>query len=108
MRKTFLTIAILAAFAVSTELPICEEFANETNVSCVAGDSTALIISVHADGSKSYEFYKNDKKVYLEYGESYVLASNGRKTLNIDHIPNANTEFYINELLFGLIDELDF
>ena len=108
MRKLFLTIIALGAFAFGSELPICDEFNNEPQISCVAGDSTALIISVHADGSKSYEFYKKDKKVYLEYGESYVLASNGRKTLNIDHIPNANTEIYINELLFGLIDEIDF
>lgn len=108
MRKQILTILALGSMAFANDLPICEEFANETNVSCVAGDSTALIISVHADGSKSYEFYKNDKKVYLEYGESYVLVSNGRKTLNLDHIPNANTEIYINELLFGLIDEIDF
>jgi len=108
MRKFLLTIIALGASAFSSELPICEEFTGEQNVSCVAGDSTALIITAHADGSKTYEFYKGDRKMYLEYGENYVLASNGRKTLNIDHIPNENTEFYIDELMFGLIEDIDF
>ena len=107
MRKLFLTIA-LAVSAYSAELPICEEFEGETNVSCVAGERHAVIITYHSDGSRTYEYFKDDRKIYLEYGENYVYASDGRRTLDLDHIPNENKTAYIDELFFGLIDSLDF
>lgn len=108
MRKTFLTIAILAAFAVSAELPICEEYEGEQNISCVAGEKQAVIISYHKDGSRTYEFFKGDKKVYLEYGDKYVYASDGRRKLDLDTIPSADKIAYIDELFFGLIESIDF
>ena len=108
MRKLFLTIAILTAFAVSAELPICEEYEGEKNISCVAGDNTALIITYHADNSRTYEFFKGDKKVYLEYGDSFVYASDGRRKLELDTIPSSDKLAYIDELMFGLIESIDF
>lgn len=108
MRKLFLTLFVLGSMALANDLPICEEYANETNVSCVAGESQALIITYHVDGSRSYEFYKNDRKIYLEYGENYVFASNGKRTLELDSIPSDNKVAYIDELMFGLIESIDF
>ena len=108
MRKLFLTILALSAFALANDLPICEEFEHETNVSCVAGDSQALIITYHADNSRTYEFFKGDHKIYLEYGENYVFASNGKRTLELDSIPSDNKVAYIDELMFGLIESIDF
>ena len=108
MRKLFLTIFALSAFALANDLPICEEFEGETNVSCVAGERHAVIITYHSDGSRTYEYFKDDRKIYLEYGENYVYASDGRRTLDLDHIPNENKTAYIDELFFGLIDSLDF
>ena len=108
MRKLFLTITLLAAFAVSAELPICEEFEGEQNISCVAGDNTALIITYHADKSRTYEFFKGDKKVYLEYGDKFVYASDGRRKLELDTIPSSDKIAYIDELMFGLIESIDF
>lgn len=108
MRKTFLTIAILAAFAVSAELPICEEYEGEQNISCVAGENTAVIISYHSDGGRSYEFYKNDRKIYMETNQTYVFASDGRRKIELDSIPSMDKTAYLDELFFGLIESIDF
>ena len=108
MRKLFLTIIALGAFAFGSELPICDEFNNEPQISCVAGDNTALIITYHADKSRTYEFYKNDRKVFLEYGENFVYASDGRRKIELDTIPNADKTAYIDDLMFGLIESIDF
>ena len=108
MRKTFLTIAILAAFAVSAELPICDEFNNEPQISCVAGEKQAVIISYHKDGSRTYEFFKGDRKIYMEYGDKYVYASDGRRKIELDTIPSSDKIAYIDELMFGLIESIDF
>lgn len=108
MRKLFLTIIALGAFAFGSELPICDEFNNEPQISCVAGEKQAVIISYHKDGSRTYEFFKGDKKVYLEYGENFVYASDGRRKIELDTIPNADKIAYIDELFFGLIESIDF
>ena len=108
MRKLLLTIIAISAFALANDLPICEEFEGEKNISCVAGDNTALIITYHADKSRTYEFFKGDKKVYLEYGDKFVYASDGRRKIELDTIPNANKPAYIDELMFGLIESIDF
>lgn len=108
MRKLFLTIIALSAFALANDLPICEEYEGEKNISCVAGETQAVIISYHKDGSRTYEFFKGDKKVYLEYGDKYVYASDGRRKLELDSIPSNNKTAYIDELFFGLIESIDF
>lgn len=108
MRKLFLTIITLSAFALANDLPICEEYEGEKNISCVAGETQAVIISYHKDGSRTYEFFKGDKKVYLEYGDKYVYASDGRRKLELDSIPSNNKTAYIDELFWGLIESIDF
>jgi hypothetical protein len=108
MRKQILTILTLGAMSLANDLPICEEYAGEENISCVAGERHAVIISYHKDGSRTYEYFKDNRKIYLEYGENYVYASDGRRTLDLDHIPNENKTAYIDELFFGLIESLDF
>ncbi len=108
MRKLFLTIIALGAFAFGSELPICDEFNNEPHISCVAGEKQAVIISYHKDGSRTYEFFKGDKKVYLEYGDKFVYASDGRRKIELDSIPSNNKTAYIDELFFGLIESIDF
>ena len=108
MRKQILTFFALGSMALANDLPICEEFNNEPQISCVAGDNTALIITYHADKSRTYEFYKNDRKVFLEYGENFVYASDGRRKIELDTIPNADKTAYIDDLMFGLIESIDF
>lgn len=108
MRKTFLTIIALSAFALANDLPICEEFEGEQNISCVAGENTAVIISYHSDGGRSYEFYKNDRKIYMETNQTYVFASDGRRKIELDSIPSSDKIAYIDELFFGLIESIDF
>lgn len=108
MRKQILTILALGSMALANNLPICEEYEGEPHISCVAGDNTALIITYHADNSRTYEFFKGDKKVYLEYGDKFVYASDGRRKIELDTIPNADKTAYIDELMFGLIESIDF
>lgn len=108
MRKLFLTIITLGAFAFGSELPICDEFNNEPQISCVVGEKQAVIISYHKDGSRTYEFFKNDRKIYLEYSDKFVYASDGRRKIELDTIPNADKTAYIDELMFGLIESIDF
>ena len=68
MRKFFVTLAVLANFSLA-ELPICAEFQGEKNVQCVSGKNQAVIITTHADSTKTYEFFVGNKKAYiLNYG----------------------------------------
>ncbi len=108
MRKQILTILALGSMTLANDLPICEEFEGENNVSCVAGETQAVIISYHKDGSRTYEFFKGDRKIYMEYGDKYVYASDGRRKLELDTIPSADKIAYIDELFFGLIESIDF
>lgn len=100
MRKLFLTILTLSIFSFSHELPICEEYESEPNIKCISSDKQAVIITTHLDGSRTYEYFSNNKKIYLEYGENYVLASNGIKTLNVSPIPTEKDDIdrYITEV----------
>jgi hypothetical protein len=106
MRK-LLTLLTISTLAFSAELPICEEFSHETNVSCVVGENSAIIITTHPNG-KTYEIYKGDKKAYMEFNESYIYASDGKRVLELDSIPNSNTDKYISEVVASLVDAIDF
>jgi len=108
MRKQILTLLAFGSMALANDLPICEEYEGEQNISCVAGDSQAVIISYHKDGSRSYEFFKGDRKIYMETNQTYVFASDGRRNLDLDSIPSNNKTAYIDELFFGLIESIDF
>lgn len=99
-------VAVLSVAGVCAETPICEEFAGEPNISCVASDSVAVITSQSVTG-KSYEFYKGDKKAYLELSvDGAILASSGLRTLNLPEIPTDSTERYVSEVLDALLDDI--
>lgn len=108
MRKIIFTICAITAMAMGADMPICEEYEDEPNVSCVAGDRQAVIITYHADGSRSYEYFKDNRKIYLEYGENYVYASDGKRKIDVSPIPSNDHVAYIDEIFYGLIDSLDF
>lgn len=94
------------AFAMGSETPICEEFAGESNISCVASDTLAVITSQSATG-RSYEFFKGHRKAYLELStDGAILASSGIRTLNLPAIPSDSTERYISEILEGILDDI--
>ena len=107
MRKFFLTICAVACFALGHELPICEEFSNEPNITCVVGDSDAVITSLHSDGSRTYEFWHNGHKIYMEYSEKSILAVSPKRKMEVAHIPAENVDQYISEVLDALLDDLD-
>ena len=109
MRKILFTLSVLA-FAVlahSHELPICEEFSNEPNITCVVGDNDAVITALHADGSRTYEFFHNGHKIYMEYSEKSILAVSPKRKMEVAHIPAENVDQYISEVLDALLDDLD-
>jgi len=108
MRKLFVTIALMATFTFSANLPICEEFKGEKNVKCIKGEKQAVIITTHADGSKTYEFFVGDKKAYIELGENKIYASSGLRHLNVAKIPAEDTERYISEVFDSVIEDIGF
>lgn len=107
MRKFFLTISVLACAVFSHDLPICEEFANEKNITCVVGDNDAVITVLHADGSRTYEFFHNGRKIYMEYSEKSILAVSPKRKMNVAQIPAENVDQYVSEVLDALLDDLD-
>lgn len=107
MRKFFLTISVLACAVFSHDLPICEEFANEKNITCVVGDNDAVITSLHSDGSRTYEFWHNGHKIYMEYSEKSILAVSPKRKMEVAEIPAENVDQYVSEVLDALLDDLD-
>lgn len=98
MRKLFLTIMVTSIFAFGHDMPICEEFEHEKNVFCWTTPQFGLILTVHNDSSKTYELYKNNRKIYIEYSKNAVLASNGKIITKVQPIPAENKEKYINDI----------
>ena len=108
MRNIPVIIGLAVACSMAVELPICEEYVGEENISCTATDSAAVITSYGSDG-KTIEFYANGQKAYLEIGsDGHLLASSGRRMLNLDAIPVDidGDNGYLEELLDGLLDDI--
>ena len=108
INKIFWLVLAGAVLAGATEMPICEEFNDEPNITCVATDRQAVIITTHADGSKSYEFFKDGRKIYLETDYKGIYAQSPSRKLELAQIPSENTDSYVSEVLFGLLDDIEF
>lgn len=88
------------------DLPVCEEFAGESNITCVRGDSTAVITSMSATG-RSMEFFVGGRKAYMEISnDGRIVASSGLRILDVERIPAEDTERYVAELLDGLMEDI--
>lgn len=107
-KKVLLSVAVAVAVSFGAEMPICEEFEGENNITCVATDRQAVIITTHADGSKSYEFFKDGRKIYLETDFKGIYAQSPSRKLELAQIPTENTDSYVSEVLFGLLDDIEF
>lgn len=108
MRNIPVIIGLAVATTMAVELPICEEYLGEPNISCTATDSAAVITSYDSEG-KTIEFYANGKKAYLEIGtDGHVLASSGKRVLELDVIPTDIHEDngYLEELVDGLLSDI--
>ena len=106
MRNIPVVIGIAAMAAMAVEAPICEEFAGESGISCTSTGNTAVITSYGTE-VKTVEFYANGKKAYLEIGvDGHVMASSGRRTLEVDVIPASGDAEYLEELLDGLLEDI--
>ena len=108
MRNIPIIIGLAVASGMAVELPICEEFAGESGISCTSTDSVA-VISTYSDEGKTIEFYANGRKAYLEIGtDGHVLASSGKRLLNLDAIPVeiGGDNAYLSELMDGLLEDI--
>ena len=108
MRNIPVICGIAAAMAIGAELPVCEEFSGEENISCVRSDSVAVISSISSSG-RSIEFFSGSRKAYLEIStDGAILASSGFRKLELATIPTDSTEYYISEVLEGILEDISF
>ena len=97
---------MLSVCAMGAELPVCEEFAGDENITCVRSDSAAVISSLTEEG-RSIEFYRGDRKAYMEVSnDGRVYASSGWRHLEVMAIPAEDTEKYLSEVLESLMDDI--
>lgn len=108
MRNIPVIIGLAMAMGVAAaELPVCQEFEGEKNISCVRSDSVAVISSMSANG-RSIEFFKGHKKAYLELSkDGRVVASTGSRLLDVARIPAEDTEKYLEEVMESLMEALN-
>lgn len=110
MRKILFTIMVVAISAFAVDLPICEEFNLEFGVDCVATETQAVIITYHEDGSRSYEYFANGQKVYIELGENHnsIYANSGKRSLAVANIPSEDKEEYIRQVFDAVLTDIDY
>lgn len=108
--KLFFTIMAIATYSFAVDLPICEEFNLEFGVDCVATETQAVIITYHEDGSRTYEFYANGQKVYIELGENSnsIYANSGKRSLAVNTIPSDDKEEYIRAVFDAVLDDINY
>lgn len=109
MRNIAVTAGLmLTVCAMGAELPVCEEFAGEENISCVRSGDMAVISSLTPTG-RSIEFFKGDRKGYMEISnDGSVLASSGIRLLSVERIPSEDTERYLSELMDSIVEDIGF
>lgn len=109
--KLMINIAVAATMTMAVELPICETFNDEPNITCVSNDSSAVIMVRHEDGL-SVEFFKNSKKVYVQVddgGTGYIYYS-GRHHKMDTSMPSMTTsemDNYFKEILEMVNEDLE-
>lgn len=110
MRKILLTIALMAISAFAVEPPICAEFENEFGIECVEGDTHAVIITYGEKGSRTYEYFANGKKVYIELGANHnsIYANSGKRSLAVANIPSDDKEEYIRQVFDAVLTDIDY
>ncbi len=112
MRNIAVLCGAMAIVSMGAELPICEEFAEESHISCVRGEDNAVITALHEDGTKTLEFFKGDKKAYMEIGsDGSIYASSGIRHLSLSRLPvegDEAVEAYIYEVLMSLVEDIAF
>ena len=111
MRNIAVLVGAMAMFSMGAELPICEEFAEENHITCVREGDKAIITALHADGTKTIEFFKGYKKSYFEVGtDGSIYASSGFRHLALAHIPvdEERAEDYIYEVLLSVVEDIGF
>lgn len=105
MNKIFAIIGMAAVGAMAADLPICEEFNGESNVECVAGETSAVIISHFTDGSVAYEFFTAKGKGYVQI-DGGIFARSAKRALDVANIPAEDKERYIAEVFDAVMDDI--
>lgn len=105
MKNLPIILGIAAIAAMAQEFPICEEFSGEKNITCVAGEENAVVISRFDDGSVGYEFYTKQGKGYI-YLDGGVYARSAKRGLSVAEIPSEDKEGYIAEVFNAVMDDI--
>lgn len=109
MQKRFIPVVIGLAFAANAaEFPICEEFNGETAVNCVATAGKAIISTVEQDGRKTYEFFTDKGKAFVEFADDGIYAVTAKRKLYLDSLPVKGDAkaIYENEVLGAVLDDI--
>lgn len=109
MQKRFIPIIIGLAFAANAaEFPICEEFNGETAVSCVSTAGKAIIATAEQDGRKTYEFFTEKGKAFVEFAQDGIYAVTAKRKLALDSLPVTGDAkaIYENEVIGAVLDDI--
>ena len=106
--KLLFTIMAIATYSFAVEPPICAEFENEFGIECVESDTHAVIITYGKNGSRTYEYFANGQKVYIELGENSIYANSGKRSLAVNTIPSEDKEEYIREVFDAVLDDINY
>ena len=99
-------VGMALGLSMGADMPVCEEFEGEENVSCVQSGDVAVITSMSESG-KSYEIYKAGRKAYLEVStDGSFYASSGLRHISLPKVPAEDTERYMAELFESLLDDI--
>lgn len=109
--KKFIHLPIVIGLAITanaTEFPICEEFNGETAVQCVEAGGKAIISTVEQDGRKTYEFFTEKGKAFVEFAEDGIYAVTAKRKLYLDSLPVKGDAkiIYENDVIGAVLDDI--
>jgi hypothetical protein len=110
MKGLMIKIPVIAGIgsACSAELPVGEELLGEPGITCVSGDSTAVITTIW-DGVKTVELYSGGRKAYIEFGEDgSVWANTGRVRYELSAGDVGETGEEVDAMLSGVMADIAF
>ncbi len=107
MKNLPVIVGIAAISCFAHDLPICEEFAGEPHIQCVATDEAAVIITRFDDDSSQYEYYTKSGKKGFIYLNGGVVANTSKHRLQVASIPADDADEYIREVFNMVMDDIN-
>ena len=106
--KIFLPVATGFVMGQAAELPICEEFNGETAVQCVEAGGKAIISTAEQGGRRTYEFFTEKGKAFVEFAENGIYAVTAKRKLYLDSLPVTGDAkaIYENDVIGAVLDDI--